>query len=108
MPENLAKPGFARRQWLRWRPLIARHRRNPLFKGVAGLNRLWLKAYENCNGEEMILRTLAGHGFVIGEIFPAYVEFRDYDFEHELLWGSNYLAVLKNRPDLRKRFPGAR
>ena len=278
MPENIDKPNFARRVWLRWRPLIARHRRNPLFKGVADLSRLWLKAYENCNGdfasngEEMILRSLAGapvatvfdvganfgdwsllaqrllpsariyafelspptfkeleknihgraaiqafnfglsdhagetaffhypdkpgetsliahpfqnqtsgfelkgqlrtgdaycaeqnigqidllkidvegaepsvlrgfekmlaggrisaiqfeyeklntvnkfllkdfyellggHGFVIGKIFPAYVEFRDYDFEHEMLWGSNYLAVLKNRPDLLGRFP---
>jgi FkbM family methyltransferase len=271
MPAKMTGHDFARRLWLRCRPLIARHRRNPLFKGVARLSHLWLKAYENCNGnfagngEEMILRSLAGapvttifdvganfgdwsllaqrllpaariyafelspptfkelgknvhgstaietfnfglsdhagetafyhypdkpgetsliahpfqaggfelkgqlrtgdafcagqnirqidllkvdvegaessvlrgfekmlaggrisaiqfeyeklntvskfllkdfyellggHGFVIGKIFPTYVDFRDYDFEHEMLWGSNYLAVLKNRPDL--------
>lgn len=267
---------FARRFWLRSRPLIARHRRNPLFKGMARLSYWWLKAYENCNGEfanngeEMVVRSLAGaplttvfdvganfgdwslmahhhlpaariyafelspptfeqlrqntrncpaihafnfglsdrdgetifyhypdkpgetslilhpfqtggfelkgrlhlgdafcaeqgiqnidllkidvegvessvlrgfdkmlaggrisaiqfeyeklnvinkfllkdfydllggHGYTLGKIFPAYIDFRDYDFEHELLWGSNYLAVLKSRPDLLKRFP---
>jgi FkbM family methyltransferase len=267
---------FARRLWLRCRPLIARHRRHPLFKGIARLSYWWLKAYENCsgafasNGEEMVLRSLAGaplatvfdvganfgdwsllahrllpaariyafelspptfeqlrqntrdcgaiqavnlglsdrdgettfyhypdkpgetsliahpfqtsgfelkgqlrvgdefctehgiqkidllkidvegaesfvlrgfekmltsgrismiqfeyeklntiskfllrdfyallggHGYTLGKIFPTYVDFRDYAFEHELLWGSNYLAVLKNRPDLLDRFP---
>jgi FkbM family methyltransferase len=276
MAAKIVNDTFARRLWLRSRPLIARHRRNPLFKGIARLSYWWLKAYENCsgafasNGEEMILRCLAsaqpatvfdvganvgdwalmanrflpaariyafelspptfeqlrqntracgaiqpvnlglsdhdgkttfyhypdkpgetsliahpfqaggvelkgqlcvgdafcaehgiqqidllkldvegaesfvvrgfekmlaggrisviqfeyeklntiskfllkdfyallgGHGYMLGKIFPTYVDFRDYDFEHELLWGSNYLAVLKSRPDLLKRFP---
>lgn len=276
MAAKMVHDTFARRLWLRNRPLIARHRRNPLFRGIARLSFWWLKAYENCsgvfatNGEEMVLRSLAGahpatvfdvganfgdwalmanrflpeaqiyafelspptfdrlqqntracgaiqpvnfglsdhdgettfyhyqdkpgetsllahpfqaggielkgqlcvgdafcaehgvqridllkldvegaesfvlrgfgkmlasgrisviqfeyeklnteskfllkdfytllgaHGYVIGKIFPSYVDFRDYDFEHELLWGSNYLAVLKNRPDLLKLFP---
>jgi len=48
---------------------------------------------------------LGGHGYTLGKIFPTCVDFRDYAFEHELLWGSNYLAVLKNRPDLLNRFP---
>jgi FkbM family methyltransferase len=270
---------FARRLWMRYRPLIARHHRNPLFKGVARLSHWWLKAYENCNGdfasngEAMVLRSLAGtpittvfdvganfgdwsllahrllpavricafelssptfkqlqeniracpaihafnfglsdragettfyhypdkpgetsliahpfqnqssgyelkghlragdafcaeqniqqidllkidvegtessvlrgfekmlaggrisviqfeyeklntvnkfllkdfyallggYGFIIGKIFPNHIDFRDYEFEHEMLWGSNYLAVLKSRPDLLGRFSG--
>jgi FkbM family methyltransferase len=48
---------------------------------------------------------LGGYGYTIGKIFPNYVEFRDYAFEHEMLWGSNYLAVLKNRPDLLNCIP---
>ena len=278
MAAKMVNDTFARRLWIRNRPLIARHRRNPLFKGIARLSYWWLKAYENCsgefasNGEEMALRSLTGaplatifdvganfgnwsllahrllpaariyafelspptfkeleknihggaaiqafncglsdhagettfyhypdkpgetsliahpfqnqtsgfelkgqlrtgdafcaehgiqkidllkidvegaesfvlrgfekmlaggrismiqfeyeklntvskfllkdfyallegHGYTLGKIFPTYVDFRDYDFEHELLWGSNYLAVLKNRPDLLDRFP---
>lgn len=271
-----AHASLARRWWLKARPSIARHRRNPLFKGLARLSWLWLKAYENCsgifatNGEEMVLRCLSGapmatvfdvganvgdwsllahrhlpgsrilafelspptferlrqntracdriatfnlglsdhegetrfyhypdkpgetsilahsfqsgaveltgrlcvgdtfcaeegiaqidllkvdvegaesavlrgfgkmlaarrisaiqfeyekvntatkfllqdfyallggHGYAIGKIFPTYVEFRDYTFEQEMLWGSNYLAVSKNHPVLLDRFP---
>jgi FkbM family methyltransferase len=60
------KESAAHRWWMRWRPLIARHRRHPLVKGVARMSWLWLKAYENCsgvfatNGEELLLRSLAG------------------------------------------------
>ncbi|HZF02469.1 MAG TPA: FkbM family methyltransferase [Methylomirabilota bacterium] len=275
MPENL-NDSLSHRLWMKSRPLIARHRRNPLFKGIARLSSLWLKAYENCsgnfamNGEEMVLRSLGGapvqtvfdvganrgdwsllahrllpnariyafelspptfeslrqntrtcdtieifnfglsdhdgetffyhypeksgetsviahpfqsggvemkghlhagdvfcaehgiqkidllkidvegaeaavlHGFkkmlaakkisviqfeyeklntatkfllkdfyallgdcgyAIGKIFPTYIDFRDYVFEHEILWGSNYLAVLKDQPDWLNRFP---
>ena len=276
MVPKTANNGFARRLWVHYRPLIARHRRHPLFKSIARLSHLWLKAYENCNGtftnngEEMVLRSLAGasvetifdvganvgdwsllahrllpharifafelsqptfeqlqqnirpdtgiatfnfglsdhegkttfyhypekpgetsviphsfqagglqlegflrtgdvfcaehgirkidllkidvegaesfvlhglgkmlaanrisiiqfeyeklnaatkfllkdfydllggYGYALGKIFPTHVDFRDYAFDHELLWGSNYLAVLKNRPDLLDRFP---
>jgi hypothetical protein len=48
---------------------------------------------------------LGGCGYALGKIFPTYVDFRDYAYEHELSWGSNYLAVLKDRPDLLNRFP---
>ena len=276
MAAKTVNDSFARRLWIQCRPLIARHRRNPLFKGIARLSYWWLKAYENCNGtfasngERMVLCSLAGapvatvfdvganlgywsrlahrllpaaricafelspptfeqlqqntrgcpaihafgfglsdregettfyhypdkpletslmahpfqinglelkgrlrmgdafcaeqgirridllkidvegaepsvlrgfgkmlageqisviqfeyeklntvnkfllkdfyallggYGYTLGKIFPTYVDFRDYAYEHELLWGSNYLAVLKNRPDLLNRFP---
>lgn len=276
MSTKTANNDFARRLWMQYRPLIARHRRHPLFKGIARLSHWWLKAYENCNGtftnngEEMVLRSLTGapvatifdvganlgnwsllahrflptaricafelspptfqqlqqntrvchaihafnfglsdregettfyhypdkpgetslmahpfqsngielrghlrmgdafcaeqgiekvdllkidvegsessvlrgfekmlagkrisviqfeyeklnvvskfllkdfytlfggYGYALGKIFPTYIDFRDYAFDHELLWGSNYLAVLKDRPDLLNRFP---
>jgi FkbM family methyltransferase len=276
MMTSNANGGLAHRLWIKLRPLIARHRRNPAFKGIAQLSWSWLKAYENCNGvfasngEEMVLRSLSGfpietifdvganvgdwsllahrlfpsarifafelspptfehlrqniradssmatfnfglsdhegktvfyhypekpgetsvishsfqsgglqlegrlrtgdafcaeqgiqkidllkidvegaessvlrglenmlaagrisviqfeyeklniatkfllkdfyallggYGYAIGKIFPTYVEFRDCALEHEMLWGSNYLAVLKNRSDLLDRFP---
>lgn len=47
----------------------------------------------------------SGYGYRLGKIYPANVEFRDYAFEHELQWGSNFLAVLKDRTDLIERFP---
>jgi FkbM family methyltransferase len=39
-------------------------------------------------------------GYTIGKIYPNYVEFREYEFEHEDFYGPNYLAVRSGRPDL--------
>jgi FkbM family methyltransferase len=38
---------------------------------------------------------LKKYGFIIGKIYPRYVDFRDYEFQHEDFIGPNYLAVLK-------------
>lgn len=39
-------------------------------------------------------------GYRVGKIYPDYVEFRDYAFEHEDFRGSNYVAVRADRSDL--------
>lgn len=36
---------------------------------------------------------LKPHGMVIGKIYPTYVDFRDYRYEHEDFLGPNYIAV---------------
>ena len=41
-----------------------------------------------------------GLGFVVGKIYPKWVEFRDYELRHEDFLGLNYLAVRKERRDL--------
>jgi FkbM family methyltransferase len=43
---------------------------------------------------------LVQRGYVLGKVYPRGVEFRPYDFQAEDFVLSNYLAVLKNRPDL--------
>lgn len=48
---------------------------------------------------------LGGYGYVLGKVYPTYVDFRDYKFDHELAWGTNYLAVVRDRADLLARFP---
>lgn len=40
------------------------------------------------------------HGYVLGKIYPNYVEFRDYSFSHEDFTGPNFLAVRRDRDDL--------
>lgn len=39
------------------------------------------------------------HGYLVGKIYPSYVEFRDYDLAHEDLLGPNFLAVRRERWD---------
>ncbi len=41
--------------------------------------------------------------YMIGKIYPKYVEFREYMPEHEDFRGPNYLAVHKSRPNIVKR-----
>jgi hypothetical protein len=52
----------------------------------------------------MLLRMYYEHlgalGFVIGKIYPTYVDFRDYDLGDEDFRGPNYMAVLRDRADL--------
>lgn len=42
------------------------------------------------------------HGYIIGKIYPNYVDFRDYDFNHEDFYGPNYLAVRRDQHELIK------
>ncbi len=39
------------------------------------------------------------YGFKVGKIYPGYVEFRDYNFDHEDFIGPNYLAVRQDLGD---------
>lgn len=41
-------------------------------------------------------------GYEVGKVYPNYVEFRDYRFEHEDFLGPNYLAVSARRPELKR------
>jgi FkbM family methyltransferase len=41
-------------------------------------------------------------GYRIGKIYPTFVDFRDYDLDHEDFIGPNYLAVKEDRIDLIK------
>lgn len=41
---------------------------------------------------------LIPYGFVIGKIYPRYVEFKDYELDDEDFLGPNYLAVMKTSP----------
>lgn len=50
---------------------------------------------------------LGGHGYILGKIYPGYVEFRDYEFRHEDFLGPNFLAVRQQRTDLITRLSGA-
>jgi FkbM family methyltransferase len=43
---------------------------------------------------------LAAHGYIVGKIFPSYVDFRAYELRDEDFMGPNYLAVRRNRSDL--------
>jgi len=50
-------------------------------------------------------------GYVVGKIFPNYVEFRDYDLMDEDFLGPNYLACAEDMVELRQALagvPGAR
>lgn len=38
-------------------------------------------------------------GYAVGKIFPNYVEFREYDVDHENFIGPNFLAVRRERKD---------
>jgi len=44
---------------------------------------------------------LLSHNYWIGKIYPAYVDFRDYDWTMEDFHFANYCCVSKLRPDLR-------
>jgi len=46
------------------------------------------------------------YGYKIGKIYPTYVDFRDYDLDHEDFIGPNYLAVQEDRNDLLKELMG--
>jgi len=66
--------------------------------------------YEKLNTETRFLledfyQLLEGYGFAIGKMYPRYVDFRKYDYFHELDWGSNYLAVHRSREDLFQLIP---
>ena len=43
---------------------------------------------------------LSSHGYVVGKIFPTYVDFRAYSLADEDFRGPNFLAVLADREDL--------
>jgi FkbM family methyltransferase len=43
-------------------------------------------------------------GYVVGKIFPNYVDFRDYELADEDFLGPNYLACLKDRTDYLRTF----
>ena len=43
----------------------------------------------------------AAHGYVVGKIYPDYVEFREYELSDEDFLGPNYLACREDDPALR-------
>ena len=49
---------------------------------------------------------LERHGYVVGKIYPGYVDFRPYDFADEDFLGPNYLACRKDRSDYLEAFRG--
>lgn len=49
---------------------------------------------------------LKPHGMVIGKIYPTYVDFRDYKYEHEDFLGPNYIAVHTSLQGLIKGLSG--
>jgi len=51
---------------------------------------------------------LRGLGFVVGKIYPNYVDFRDYDYEMENFIHSNFLAIIKTREDIIDSLSGQR
>jgi len=42
------------------------------------------------------------HGYVVGKLYPNYVEFRDYHYRHEDFCGPNMIAVRSDDRDLLK------
>jgi len=42
------------------------------------------------------------HGYIVGKIYPRYVEFRDYAFKHEDFIGPNFIAIHSSDLELRK------
>ncbi len=46
-------------------------------------------------------------GYVVGKVFPSYVDFRDYNFRDEDFIGPNYLACREERPDYIHALSGA-
>ena len=46
-------------------------------------------------------------GYVVGKIFPNYVDFRDYDLADEDFMGPNYLACLEDKMDYMQTFGGS-
>jgi FkbM family methyltransferase len=49
---------------------------------------------------------LLGDRYWIGKIYPAHIEFQEYDWRREDFRFSNYCCVLKTRPDLRRLLEG--
>jgi FkbM family methyltransferase len=47
-----------------------------------------------------IVEFLTAHGFVVGKMFPTYVDFKPYDLKDEDFMGPNYCAVRQSRQDL--------
>lgn len=46
------------------------------------------------------------HGYALGKVYPAGVEFRPYDFSHEDFRGPNFVAVAKTEPALQAVLAG--
>jgi len=46
-----------------------------------------------------------GHGYVVGKIYPDYVDFRDYDLDDEDFLGPNYLACRRDEPLIERLRP---
>ena len=43
---------------------------------------------------------LSEQGFVVGKVFPKFVDFFEYTFSREDFLGNNYMAVRRERCDL--------
>lgn len=53
-------------------------------------------------------RYLDAGGFVLGKIYPRFVEFFEYHFDRENFLGNNYLAVRRDETELLKSLSGGR
>jgi FkbM family methyltransferase len=42
------------------------------------------------------------HSYIVGKIYPNYVDFRAYAWDHETFWGPNYLAIRSDDLELMK------
>jgi FkbM family methyltransferase len=51
---------------------------------------------------------LEARGYVIGKIYPGYVDFRPYSVDFEDFRGPNYLAILKSKPEYVQRLRNQR
>ena len=43
---------------------------------------------------------LSSEGFIIGKVYPSYVDFFDYHFSREDFGGNNYIAIQKSETEL--------
>lgn len=50
---------------------------------------------------------LESHGYSVGKLYPARVDFRAYRFEHEDFIGPNFVAVRAGREDVKKLLTGS-
>lgn len=67
--------------------------------------------YEKLNTETKFLlkdfyELFGSVGYRIGKLLPSYIDFRDYDYFHELEWASNFVAVSEHRMSWVKEIAG--
>ena len=108
----LAEVGIERVDFLKIDVEGAEHKVLKGFSGTIAENRIQCIQFEYGTfsiDTKVLLKdyyALLGERYWIGKIFPAHVEFQDYDWRTENFRFSNYCCVLKTRPELRRMLEG--